>query len=90
MTHRQALPTTAPKISQTAVQLSSVTVSTGYRRACQHGSYTVEQHAFVYESYVKCVSARKCWKHFRHKFPGNIVQSTRSINKLINKVRSTR
>jgi hypothetical protein len=33
--------------------------------------YTVEQCVFLYELYVKCVSAGKCQRKFHHKFPGN-------------------
>jgi hypothetical protein len=51
--------------------------------------YTVELRVFLYESYVKCGSARKRWRKFRHKFPEITVPSTTDIHELINKVRST-
>jgi hypothetical protein len=51
--------------------------------------YTVEQCVFLHESYVKCGSARKCWRIFCHKFPGIAVSSRTGIHELINKVRCT-
>jgi hypothetical protein len=51
--------------------------------------YTVEQHAFLYESYVKCGSARKCQRKFHRKLSGITVPSITGIHKLIKKVRST-
>jgi hypothetical protein len=51
--------------------------------------YTVEPHAFLHESYVKCGSARKCRRKFQHKFPRITVPSTTDIHKLIEKVRFT-
>jgi hypothetical protein len=51
--------------------------------------YTVEQRVFLYDSYVKCGSARRCRRKFCRKYPGNTVPSTRGIHKLIDKVRST-
>jgi hypothetical protein len=50
--------------------------------------YTVEQRAVLYELYVKCSSAGKSRRKFRHKYPGITVPSTTDIQKLINKVRS--
>jgi hypothetical protein len=50
---------------------------------------TVEKRVFLYESYVKCASARKCRRKFRRKFPGITVPNTTGIRELINRVRST-
>jgi hypothetical protein len=50
--------------------------------------YTVERHVFLYESYVKRGSARKCRRKFHRKFPRISAQRTNGIHKLINKVRS--
>jgi hypothetical protein len=43
----------------------------------------VEQHVFLYESYVKCGSARNCRKKFCHKFPRITVPSTTGFRELI-------
>jgi hypothetical protein len=51
--------------------------------------YAVEQRVFLYDSYVKCGSARKCRRKFCRKFPGVTIPSTTGIHKLIYKVRST-
>jgi hypothetical protein len=51
--------------------------------------YSVEQRVFLYEPYVKSISARKCERKFRRKFPGIPVSSTTGIHELINKVRAT-
>jgi hypothetical protein len=51
--------------------------------------YAVEQRVFLYESYVKCGSGRKCRRKFPCKFPGITVPSTSDIHELSNKVRST-
>jgi hypothetical protein len=47
--------------------------------------------AFMYESYVKCGSARKCRRKLLRKFPGNIEHNsnTRGRHELIKKVWST-
>jgi hypothetical protein len=48
--------------------------------------YTIEQRVSLFESYVKCGSARKCRTKFRSKIPGITVRSTTGIHKHINKV----
>jgi hypothetical protein len=50
--------------------------------------YSVEQHVFLYELYVKCGSARKQWGKFCRKFPEITVPSTTGIHKLVKTVRS--
>jgi hypothetical protein len=30
--------------------------------------YVLEQRVFLYDNYVKCGSARKCWRKFRPNF----------------------
>jgi hypothetical protein len=47
--------------------------------------YTVEEHVFLHELYVKFGSARKC----QRKFPRVTVGRTTGIHEFINKVRST-
>jgi hypothetical protein len=50
--------------------------------------YTVEQRVFLYESFVKYVSARKCKRKLIVNFLGITVPSTTGIHRLIKKVRS--
>jgi transposase len=47
--------------------------------------YTLEQHVFLYDSYVKYRSARKC----RQKFHDDIIPSRQAIHNLVNKFRTT-
>jgi hypothetical protein len=58
-------------------------------RVSLNGSVYVEQRIFLYESYVKCGSAKKCRRKFSQKFPGTTIPSTTDICKLIKKVRCT-
>jgi hypothetical protein len=86
MIHRQALTATAAKIIYTTVQLCSTSCEGLVIVVCvcmDMAQYTVEQCVFLYESYVKCGSVRKCRRKFRHKFPRIIVLSTTDIHKLM-------
>jgi hypothetical protein len=49
--------------------------------------YTLEQHVFLYDSYVKYRSAGKCMWKFRHKFHDKRVPSRQTIHNLVNKLR---
>jgi transposase len=51
--------------------------------------YTLEQRVFLYDSYVKYRSARKCQRKFRRKFRDERVPSRQTIHNLVNKLRST-
>jgi transposase len=51
--------------------------------------YTIEQHVFLYDSYLKCGSARKCRQKFQLKFYHEIVCSWQTVHNLVNKLRST-
>jgi hypothetical protein len=89
MSHRPALTASAVKIIHTTVQLLCLT-------SCQVLVIVVCVWIWfnmllnsVYESYVKCGSARKCQRKFRSKFPGITFPSTTGIHKLIKKVRYT-
>jgi hypothetical protein len=50
--------------------------------------YTSEQHVFLYDSYVKYGSARKCQQKFQHKFNDKIIPSRQTIHNLVNKLRT--
>jgi hypothetical protein len=80
---RPALIAAAAKIIHTTVQLVIVCLV-----CVDMFRYTVEQRVFLYESYVKFGSARKCRRKFRRKFPGITVASTAGIHELTEKVRS--
>jgi hypothetical protein len=51
--------------------------------------YTVKQRVFLYDTYVKYWSARKCRWKFQRKFRDERVFSTHTIHNLVNKLRST-
>jgi transposase len=51
--------------------------------------YTLEQRVYLYDTYVKYGSARKCRRKFRRKFCDERVPSRQAIHNLVNKVRST-
>jgi transposase len=51
--------------------------------------YTLEQRVYLYDTYVKYGSARKCRRKFRRKFCDETVPSRQTIHNLVNKVRST-
>jgi hypothetical protein len=51
--------------------------------------YTLEQRVFLYGTYVKYRSARKCRRKFRLKFCGARVPSRQTIHNLVNKLRTT-
>jgi hypothetical protein len=51
--------------------------------------YTLEQYVFLYGTYVKCRSARKCRRKFWHKFYDERVPSRQTIHNLVNILRST-
>jgi hypothetical protein len=78
MTHRQSQTTVAAKIIRTTVQLWN-RVKYWLLWCVYMVRYTVEQRVFLYESYVKHSSARKCLKEYRRKFPEITVPSTRGI-----------
>jgi transposase len=51
--------------------------------------FTLQQRIFLYDSYVKCNSARKSQRKFGRKFPGVRVPTRYAIHYLVNKVRKT-
>jgi transposase len=51
--------------------------------------YISEQRVFLYVTYVKYGSARKCRRKFRRKFCGERVPSRQTIHNLVNKLRTT-
>jgi hypothetical protein len=51
--------------------------------------YILEQHVFLYDTYVKNGSAGKCWRKFRRKFRNESVPSRQTIHHLVNKLRTT-
>jgi hypothetical protein len=51
--------------------------------------YTLGQHIFLYDTYVKYRSARKCWWKFQHKFHDERVPSRQTIHNFVNKFRTT-
>jgi transposase len=51
--------------------------------------YTLEQRVFLYETYVKNGSARKCRRKFQRKFRDERVRSRQTIHNLVNKLIST-
>jgi hypothetical protein len=50
--------------------------------------YTLEQHVYLYDTYVKYGSAGKCRRKFRLKFRGERVPSRQTIHNLVNKPRT--
>jgi hypothetical protein len=50
--------------------------------------YTSEQHVFLYDTFVKYGSARKCQRKFQCKFHDERVPSRQTIHNLVNKLRS--
>jgi hypothetical protein len=50
--------------------------------------YTLEQHIFLYDSYVKYGSARKCGWKFCCKFHNEIIPSRQTVHSLVNKLRT--
>jgi hypothetical protein len=51
--------------------------------------YTLEQHVFMYDSYVKYGFIRKCERKFRREFHDEKVPSRQTIHNLVNKLRTT-
>ncbi|KAJ4451314.1 hypothetical protein ANN_02775 [Periplaneta americana] len=51
--------------------------------------YTLEQHIFLYDAYVKYSSVRRCRREFEHRFAGVRITSRSTIHDLVNKVRRT-
>jgi transposase len=51
--------------------------------------YTSEQRVFLYNTYVKYGSARKCQRKFRRKFRDERVPCRKTIYNLVNKLRLT-
>jgi hypothetical protein len=49
---------------------------------------TLEQCVFLYDTYVKFGSARKCWRKFRCKFYDERAPSRQTIHNLVNKLRT--
>jgi hypothetical protein len=54
----------------------------------RHGAVYLEQHVFLYDTYVKYGSARKCRQKFWHKFCDERVPSIQTVHNLMNKLRS--
>jgi hypothetical protein len=52
--------------------------------------YTLEQHVFLYDTYVKYGSARKCWRKFRRNFHDESVLSRQTSHSLVNKLKTNR
>jgi hypothetical protein len=52
--------------------------------------YTSEQCVFLYDTYVKHESARKCRRNFQCKFRDERVPSRQTIHYLVNKLRTMR
>jgi hypothetical protein len=51
--------------------------------------YALEQRVFLYYTYVKYGSARKCRRKFQRKFRAERVTSRQTKNNLVNKLRIT-
>jgi hypothetical protein len=51
--------------------------------------YTLEKHVFLYNTYVKYGSARKCRRKFRRKFCDERVRTRQTIHSLVTKLRTT-
>jgi biotin operon repressor len=51
--------------------------------------HTLQQHVFLYDTYVKYRSARNCQQKFQHKFRDKRVPSRQTIHNLVNKLRIT-
>jgi hypothetical protein len=83
MTHRQALTSTAATVIHTGVQPPRTSCVKYRLLMCvcvDIAPVSVAQHAFLYESHLKCNSAKKCRMKFRHKFPRATVPNTTSIH----------
>jgi hypothetical protein len=50
--------------------------------------YTLEQHVFLYDTYVKYGFERKCRRKFGRKFRDERVLSTQTTDNLVNKLRT--
>jgi hypothetical protein len=55
----------------------------------RHGAIYFSAHVFLYDTYVKYGSARKCRRKFRRKFHDKKVPSRQTISNLVNKLGST-
>jgi hypothetical protein len=51
--------------------------------------YSVEQRVFIYDTFVKHSSWRKCCRKFRRKYPDLTVPCKSTIYKIVKKVRKT-
>jgi hypothetical protein len=51
--------------------------------------HTLEQRVFLYDTYMKYESARKCRQKFRRNFRDERVPSRQTIHNLVNKLRTT-
>jgi hypothetical protein len=51
--------------------------------------YTLEELVFLYDTYVKYGSARKCRRKFRRKVRDEGIPIRQTIHKLVNKLRKT-
>jgi transposase len=51
--------------------------------------YNIQQRIFLYDSYVKYSSYKKCARKFGQKYPGFIVPSKSTIYRIVQKVRRT-
>lgn len=49
--------------------------------------FTVEHWMFLYEAYVKCKSARKCWEKIQEKLSCGSVSHWKNIQNLVSKIR---
>jgi hypothetical protein len=50
--------------------------------------YILEQRVFLYDTYLKSGSARKCWQKFQSKFDDERVPSRQTIHNLVSKLRT--
>jgi hypothetical protein len=50
--------------------------------------YTLEQHIFLYDSYVKKKSYKSCKRRFSHRYPGVRIPASSTILRLVKNVRS--
>jgi hypothetical protein len=51
--------------------------------------YTLEQHVFLYDTYMKYGSVGTCWWKFQRKFHDERVPSRQTIHNMVNKLRTT-
>jgi hypothetical protein len=75
--------------SHTSAAVSSVALNAAFRCVFRQISVYCWKAYFLYESYVKCGSARNYRRKIRRKFLGHTDPSTGCIHELIKKVRST-